>query len=272
MGDLSLVLFTVLSQMAAGATITLWLLDIRAGTVSNELGKRIIGVIVCITGVSLLVSLTHLGEPMGAYRALAHLGNSWLSREVAFFGILIAVQVLYYRQWQNGTQRVMTGSVAAFFAICAVLASGMVYVLPARPAWNNAGPVLFFLFTAALLGPLLIAVLYRYYKAAVPGRLYVAVATVLGAGLFSFILYTTLLYGSGGVTALTGNNLLASSSFWPRVVIGWIVPLLILGYGALRRSDVTQWAFYLLVLTMVGEILGRELFYSTVVALQVSAF
>lgn len=272
MGDLSLVLFTVLSQMAAGATVALWLMDMLGGSAPAEVGKRAVGIIISLTGVSLLISLVHLGEPLGAYKALANLSNSWLSREVSLFAILLMVQLLYYRQWQGGMQRGMVGAIASFFAICAIWASGMVYVLPARPAWNNAGPVLFFFFTAATLGPLFLAAIYRFCQAAVPIKLYGIVAAILGTGFFTYILYTTLLTAVGGPAALTGSNLITSGSFWPRMVIGWVVPLLLLGYGAVRRIDVHQWVFFLLCCALIGELMGRELFYSTVTALQVLTF
>lgn len=271
MNELPLVLFTVLSQMAAGATVTLYLLDYLAGNVPSELGRRITVVIIAVTGIGLVASLVHLGEPLAAYRALAHLSTSWLSREIALFGIFIFVLLLYYRQWIKGTQRLTAGAAAALVAILAVWSSGMVYILPARPAWNNVGPVLFFFFTAASLGPLLVAFLYHYYQHTLTNRVYFVVAAIFSAGLFSFGIYATLLRAAGGVATLTGNNLISNEFFWPRIIIGWGMPLFLLLYTALKKENINKWVLHLLVISLIGELLGRNLFYSTIAALQVSS-
>ena len=83
--NVALVLFTVLSQLAVGTLVTLWLIDTLGNRVSMATGKFLSFTIVGITGVSLLSTLFHLGQPLQSFMAISNLGTSWLSREIAAF-------------------------------------------------------------------------------------------------------------------------------------------------------------------------------------------
>lgn len=270
MGEMPLVLFTVLSQMAVGAAVTLWMLDTYGAKIEQQAGAFVAKGIVIATGVSLLASLAHLGHPFEAYRALSHLANSWLSREVALFGIFLALSVMYWRQWQSGAVRNIAGVMTAAAGILAVMASGMIYVLPAQPAWNNISPVLFFLLTSVVLGPLFVAVLLQI-KQYVLGKTSFSIVTAgLLCGVISFSLYVSLLFGQGGAAAVTGGNILLSAAFWPRLILGFAAPACILVYAATRPEwDIRTKITMLFALVFIGELLGRSLFYGTVVALTV---
>lgn len=70
-----------------------------------------------ITFISLLafagfVSLFHLGKPFRAYRALFHVKSSWLSREIALFGLFALLSSIF----------VLTGT-AAFFWLALIVGS-----------------------------------------------------------------------------------------------------------------------------------------------------
>ncbi|MFZ5627021.1 MAG: dimethyl sulfoxide reductase anchor subunit family protein [Bacillota bacterium] len=269
-----LVFFTVLSQLAAGAMVTLWLLDTFTDKVDVASGRLAAQSIVGITALSLLVSLFHLGHPLNAYRALTNIGSSWVSREVALFTLFLLAAIVYCSFWKDTGRslRIKTGGVTALIAVLAVLASAMVYVLPARPAWNNISPIVFFLLTAALLGPLYIGILFRFRGQAVPVPLNFTGA-VLATSLLVFMVYVSVLLSGQDAGYQTGLKLIHSGAFWIRAVSGWLVPLamfflLVAKRGLAEKNLVT----YLFILTLVGEIIGRELFYSSVVALQVGMF
>jgi anaerobic dimethyl sulfoxide reductase subunit C (anchor subunit) len=274
MAEMSLVLFTVLSQLTAGAVVTLWILDFANKGISVQTGKFITGSLFGITALSIVFSLFHLGHPLAAFRAFANIGSSWLSREVILFSLFSVVLAVYYLQWEQGksAQRKQIGLLASAIAIVAVISSGMVYVLPAVPAWNNFSPVVFFLLTAALLGPLFVGSIIML-KESRSFNLPLILFYVIGIYAISFVVYLSVLISSGATLTLTGLNILNSYAFWFRVVLSWIIPsgmFLLIVYR--KQNYSLNYIAIAFVAAIIGEILGRELFYSAVVALQVGAF
>jgi len=273
MGEWPVVLFTVLSQMAAGAFVTLWVLDQRTKKIGTEMGSFASLGIALITAISLAVSTSHLGQPMEAYRALSHIGTSWLSGEILLFGMFFALTVIYWYQWHCGMERKFIGAIGASVALLAVMSSGMIYVLPARPAWNNLGPMFFFLLTAAALGPLLISVLFKIKNVQLGKNLYIFASVVLVVGLTNFLLYLSTIISMGDIGTVTGKNIIMNGVFWPRLLAGWLVPLGIIAYTALQKEwNISRLVVALFILTFIGELLGRSMFYETVTALTVFGF
>lgn len=275
MAELPLVLFTVLSQIAAGALVTLWLIDTYLFRISKETGKFITMTILGIGIVSILASLLHLGHPFKAFLALTHLANSWLSREVALVVLFIAALAAYLFQWEDNKEgsRKTIGAIASVLAILTVISSGMVYVLPAVPAWNNMMPVISFILTALLLGPLFVAAVFAYKKEKFLPSAYSFSAGVIVLGTVVFSIYISLLLAGQDTAYLTGVNIINSSFFWLRVALGWIIPLVLLAFIIIRKgSDAKTLVFYAFASALIGEIIGRELFYSTVVFIQVAGF
>lgn len=268
MGEWALVLFTVLSQMAAGAFITLWVLDTVKGNIKEATGTFVSQGIVLAMGLGLLTSLGHLGHPLEAYRASAHFGTSWLSREVVLFGLFFCLTVVYYWQWRTGGARRLVGIIGSFVALLAVPTSGMVYVLAAIPAWNNFGPIFFFLLTAFTLGPLYTAVLLTLKQYRLEKSLFQVVIAALACSCMSFALYLSVLISAGDVAALTGWNTMSSITFWLRLFIGWIAPLGVLAYVLIQQQwHSSRYVILAFALVLIGELLGRELFYGSAVAL-----
>ncbi len=269
MAEWALVLFTVLSQMAAGAFVTLWFLDRFTGRIENGLGMFAAQGITAAMGLALLASLGHLGQPLESYRALSQLGTSWLSREVAAFGLFFALTVVYCWQWRTGAARGPVGLAGSVVAVLAVVSSGMVYTLPAQPAWNNAGPLLFFLLTAFSLGPLFIAVLAHFRQYAPAKAVFWFVAAMLGCSLTGLAMYTTIMLGAEGVARLTGWNLVSGPVFWLRLILGILAPLGLLAYAGRQPAwNERNYVPVLFVLVLIGELLGRGLFYGSAVALK----
>ncbi|HWI64514.1 MAG TPA: DmsC/YnfH family molybdoenzyme membrane anchor subunit, partial [Symbiobacteriaceae bacterium] len=91
----SLVLFTVLAESAVGLVLLHTLFGSTGAartrkTAYDGLGKQVLLIAALVTGVAMGVSLTHLGWPQFAFRALGGLPNSWLSWEVLLTGIFAA--------------------------------------------------------------------------------------------------------------------------------------------------------------------------------------
>lgn len=272
MGEFPLVFFTVLSQLAAGAAVTLVLLDYFTDKIEFSSGKKATLTILIVTGLSMGISLLHLGTPLNAYRALTHLGSSWLSREVALFSLLAAMLLLYYFQWKdNNPLRKQIGLGIAVIAIVGVLSSGMVYVLPAVPAWNNFSTILFFLLTSVVLGPLfLLAFLKTKDDTGFSGLVKLS-GMALVASFLCFLVYVSALLSGSGESALTGANMAGDAFFLLRVLLNWILPLgLFVWIMAKKKVIEYKFVISLFALVLIGELIGRYLFYYSAVALKVA--
>lgn len=267
-GEWFLVLFTVLSQMAVGYLI--FVVRPAAGRQNPVLTWLLPA---GLLGLALLVSLGHLGHPEGAYRALSNLSSSWLSREVLFFGLSFLALVIAVLSERG--QKAAAARLAATFALgtglLGVLASSLIYLLPARPAWNNFQTVLSFFLTSFLLG-MSLAALVKQYRPEVPvgfspSTCGFVVSLLLLLSLISSISYLTFLAAAGPEARMTLSALLASPWWWLRVVTGWLVPLS-LSYRLLRQEEgLPSITLSLFILLLVGEFLGRALFYGAAVPL-----
>lgn len=272
MGEFPLIMFTILSQVAAGAVLTLALLDYFTDKIDISTGKRSTLIIIGITAASLVLSLLHLGHPLNAYRALTNLGSSWLSREVILFSLLMVTLLIYYRQWvSDSPSRKTLGLVISIVALAAVVSSGMIYVLPAVPAWNNFSPIIFFLLTSVILGPLFILTITKFKDEQPFSGLLIWISLLLTTSFLCFVVYVSVLFSASGESGLTGMNLLENGAFWLRIAVNWILPLGLLAWGAINRK-ITDYKYVvsLFVLVLVGEVIGRYLFYYSAVALKVA--
>ncbi|MCO1600556.1 dimethyl sulfoxide reductase anchor subunit family protein [Desulfosporosinus nitroreducens] len=299
MGDWEwpLILFTVLGQIAIGIIVMLWWLDRDRDHLDTQLFKKGVYVSGGLLILALLASLFHLGHPEAAYRALAHLGSSWLSREILLFLLTFLAWINLFgmsrRQTSSraigaGAATITTAEIAAggqqsgnrslglgitsVLGLLGIASSAMIYVLPRVPAWNNVGPVLFFLLTTGLLGALVTLVLGR--KLLHPAQKKLLLQWSLGctiASLLFYVIYASMLSASmEGAASL--NFLLSSPLFWARALLGWFAPLLLL-VNLLKNSQVakTNLILTLTLLAGLGEVLGRALFYLSATGIQITA-
>jgi DMSO reductase anchor subunit len=162
-GERALVLFTLLAQMAVGAFITLgvvgaWLAEMAGAAFSWKLIETPMLAVGVLMGLALLASFFHLGTPTNAWRALANLRKSCLSREVLSAGLFTANCVLFGAMgWMGIGSAAARGALAlltAAFGIALIYNMARVYALRGRPSWDNPGTPLSFFSTAALLGVL----------------------------------------------------------------------------------------------------------------------
>jgi DMSO reductase anchor subunit len=168
MKERSLVAFTLLAQMAAGAYWTLAALHVLAtigsgladadGLVQPTLLPLFLGMILALSA-----SVFHLGNIGNAWRACANLRSSWLSREI-LFALLFTLCVLLLVVLSTGSPVLSAARsglawMNLFFSLGLVWSMAGVYRLRTVPAWNIRGTALSFFITAALLGTLCAAVL-----------------------------------------------------------------------------------------------------------------
>lgn len=124
-----LVAFTTLAITGGGLLMTPALAGPAAASATGLLGMGI-----ALLGLGLLVSLGHLGRPRRSPLALARLGHSRLSAEVALAGVSLAAGTLALASDSPWLAAATALAAAAF-----LMSLGLVYALPGQPAWRGAG-------------------------------------------------------------------------------------------------------------------------------------
>ncbi len=163
--DWSLVVFTLLSQAAVGAFLTLQVLRrlaARRGAPASH-GAMFVPLLAVLVVLSagLFAALFHLSTPLQAARAVVNFSSSWLSREIVFgslFAALLGAVVALERQ-AGGSPRgsLWLGRLAALAALTFLYCQTALYLLPAQPAWNSFATPAAFGGTALRLGILGVA-------------------------------------------------------------------------------------------------------------------
>lgn len=194
----SLIFMTVLTQLATGGFLALWLGDLFSHFVSflrplqDFLAFGACGML-AVTGIALFAAIFHLGRPLYAYKALKMWKRSWLSREVLLFalfsmagGLYAVLQLIHHllmssphvlsgdpffgfpiKAFGNDTifklSMALLGALVVILGLAGVYASAKIYLVPARPAWNTVRTPIRFFLTGFILGPLFALVVYSFY-------------------------------------------------------------------------------------------------------------
>ncbi len=159
--DWSLVVFTLLSQAAVGAFLTLQVLRglaARRGAAARDgaLFVPLLAVLIVLSA-GLAAALFHLSTPLQAARAVVNFSSSWLSREIVFgslFAALLGALAARERQAAGGP---WLAALAALAGLTFLYCQTAIYLLPAQPAWNSFATPAAFGGTALLLGILGVA-------------------------------------------------------------------------------------------------------------------
>lgn len=294
----ALPVYTILMQLAAGSILTLW--TIRAVT-SLKLGNEEIGrmsikptsAILCAILVAIFGAHFHLSRPFLSFLALANLGSSWLSREILFTTLFFfSVVGLAALEWLGRNRSRLTTVVGWFAAGCgvaSVFCMSAIYLLPVQPIWNSPITVLTFFATTLLLGAVAMAVFLvldlSFSEMRAPGErglrldvarsalVWLAVAAVVAAAV-------QLSLNIAQVIWLQNDNSLAGLSL--ELLLGIYRPLFLIRLGlslvgvallaaavcSMQRkrrkvTDLLLPVYLSCLFVLVGEILGRFLFYAT---------
>jgi DMSO reductase anchor subunit len=268
---------TVLTQLSVGAFATIFLLQLLG---VSSLGAAAVGSML-VGGLALSASTLHLGRPAYAYRALRMWKRSWLSREVLLFSSFSAVAGLYAAAlWMAWPGAAVLGGVTTLLGIAGVTASGCIYRVPSRPAWNSPFTILQFNLTAAVLGPLFAGAL------GVGDTRWLAIAAASMAGALFLLLAARFfrLIASDRIE-LRGTARLLSTVLRSRLigrgvllaVGGLVLPLLAISAGpqdapyVLTGVGPASIFAAALTVTLAAEILGRYLFFVSVVPAHMAA-
>jgi len=293
-----LVAFTLLSQIAVGAFLIVWLTHLMGRQQASDIEVRKLcnGALLGVGPVmvlGLLASFLHLGSPLNAWRAISNIHSSWLSREILFsLAFFVMWFICAYLQWRGvGTETLRSNwaGLTGLVGLLAIFSASMIYLLPTRPAWDSLATLIFFFASTFLLGGLAVGTVFAVYYL-VSGKTSETQTALVRIGLKNATLValvvivvqaTTLViqsaYLTGGtVQAQASGQLLLSAYgiwFWLRVLLGIVAGFVLtwLGWRALGKAEkgvpvlVTNLVFAAFACVLIGEIVGRVLFYATAV-------
>jgi len=281
MKERSLVAFTLLSQMAVGAFWSLGWLRVwwaqQAGIgVADRLVERALWVVGPVMVGGLLASFLHLGRPHNAWRAVANLRSSWLSREILFALLATGASWLFTGlQWLDlggSVARDVMAWMAALLGLALITSMANTYRLRTVPAWNTWFTLISFFITACLLGVLAVGAML-VLKPEVPSDLLGSslqwIATV--AICLSCVQLVILLLWIAGLAVAPGAAARAAARMTHerRSIFRWRLALAVVGLVAVgvilspwgdgaKANAAIMLAFGLV---LASEMLGRLLFY-----------
>jgi anaerobic dimethyl sulfoxide reductase subunit C len=295
--DWPLTVFTLITQVVLGAFAVLWVTDLLARQHAQRseqeyLTRIAVWVLGPLMAVGFAASTLHLGQPIHAYRALANVATSWLSREILFLGGFFAMGAVYAALWWRRRDqfvlRAVWGAVTGVVGALGLASMTMLYMVPAMPTWNRLTTPLAFVGTALILGPLLVGAVFlaTYRRADAWGRLEpliglhlraMAMTVLVGAtlALTAAVAGVTTLPGAGlegraSLALLTGDHVLLLAGRLALAAVG--VGLAGVLLWRLRRVEAlpsVRISVWVLLGAFVGaELLGRLLFYAAAVPLR----
>ncbi len=283
--ELPLVFMTVLTQMSVGGFVALLF-----GELLHLLGLPLpapslwmVLAVLAPAAVGLPFSALHLGRPILAMTAMKNLRTSWLSREAAALGAYaggVTLLAALYGLEAPGWLRLLVELPVAALGVYGIYAQSMIYRIPARPAWNRRSTTLRF-FGTGYLGFLLVATVLSLSGEARSVLALLAPTLMLGMYQMHLIYEETLFYRYldeahpnhyqlGRTKRLLEERfghlkrlrLLSLAIF----AIGLPMATIVLAAAQMETAAAAVLALALVGAT-AGELLGRYLFYTTVVPL-----
>jgi anaerobic dimethyl sulfoxide reductase subunit C (anchor subunit) len=294
----ALPVYTILIQLATGALLGLWVIRaLAAPTLDRAEIRRIVKRPILVILLTIIVAMAgahfHLSRPLQSYLAMINLATSWLSREVLFTFLLFAAVGLLAAVQSFGPlhERLETflGWLAITLGLVSIFCMSEIYDLPAQAAWNSRLTALSFYATTLLVGSVsLIALLVMDWdftqaqdRQGSPSRESMVRKSVIQfANVAGVTTGLVLIVNLDQVLTLQSGNEFARTSL--QLLLGLYGPLftarlgaVVVGAGVLlfatwtlryKRKSIAELimpVYFSFLLILIGEILGRFLFYAT---------
>lgn len=281
-----LMMFTLLTQLAVGSFLILVLIRSLLKTEQKEanqlllFGVKAVGVTM---GIALVFSLFHLGTPSGAYRSILNLGSSWLSREILTAGGFFVLWFVTYLQLRKGSYSSVLGWITSFVGLLAIFSMGSIYATSIRPAWDNANTYLAFYGTTVLFGSVgaTLSLLGSKKGMNLSSETLSTLKKVGIIGLAAVIIplvYLPLYVASlkGGNSAAVASAQMLSGTYGFVLALRWILSAaggILLAYfiSKLNKKKVVSvnLIYVAFAAVLVGEFIGRYVFYASAVSIMV---
>ena len=301
----ALILYTILTQLSVGAFIIIGVVHFfaerKAGIVeADRMSDRALLAIGPLLVLAMIASLFHLGTPANAYRAISNVGSSWLSREILFTVLfLVTGGVFALMQWRKVSTPQVRNAIAVLAAVIGVVlvySMSRVYMIRTVPVWDNLATPISFFTTTFLLGALAVGLAYvvnysymqrrgeaecgdtgvqcELLRTAMRG---LAIAAILLVGIHLVIVPAHLAYLSGGPQAAQESAGIISEDYGVLLILRLV--LVFLGAAVLgsfiyqnasspgRERFIGNLALVAFALVLVGEVVGRFIFYASEVSL-----
>lgn len=275
MAELSLLIFTICLQAAIGIMLFI--------TLGKQLykekefkGAALVAAALSVVGI--LASLSHLGKPLSFLNSLSNLGSSWLSNEALLSGAFAGIAVLYalvlYLK-PNQTFDTLLRWLGSAVGLVAVFSMAKLYTTTIVPVWQGINTYVDFYATTIAVGALLFIVLSLKQLQDVDKRVYgltVLAAVVIQAAV---AVPHALSLGVEGMAAQASAAILSGMAF----VVGLKWLLILAGAGILMWPSIQKagvelkstsaMVYAACVCLVVGQIIGRYIFYAAVVAMDI---
>lgn len=275
-----LMTFTLLSQLAVGTFIILMLVKASLGNQDSQASKALsfgFTAVGPVTLLALLFSVFHLGDPLGAPRSILNLGSSWLSREILTSGGFFVLWLAFWWLSRKGKESNALGWITALVGLAAIFSMANIYGSSVRPAWDNMNTFVAFFGATLAMGVLgsVSAIVYGMKGSAISATLaktlksmgYIGAAAIVLPLVYLPIFISGL--NAGGTTAeasaqiLTGSmGMLAGRGILSVLGVALLLHV-IYREGAKGKALSASTIYLALILVLVGEFMGRYLFYAS---------
>ncbi|SHN67688.1 dimethyl sulfoxide reductase anchor subunit family protein [Desulfitobacterium chlororespirans] len=266
----ALTVFSICIQAAVGIMVF-----VAIGRLMNKEGvfKNAVLTATGLGIIGMLASLLHLGRPLSAMNALFQFGSSWLSREIwftaIFVGLTVVAAVLLYVKPQAAGAVTGLSAGAALVGLIDVFAMAKIYSSASVPVWQSAATTIEFLAAALSMGAMLFLVLSLKEAGKMKKIVALTVAAVVAVQVAVVVPYFISLGVAGSGTALQAS-LMILGSLKTAVAIKWL--FILAGAGLvlwLAKDELSKSVSGAVaggaVLILVGQVVGRYVFYAAMV-------
>ena len=241
--------------------------DPTTGSVVGMLGIATAAALAALAG-----SVSHLGRPLLAWRAVLGVGHSWLSREIVTFGAYVGLALTTTAAARASAGPAALGVViTASAGVAGVWCSALLYAVTHRAWWRRSIIVPKFLGTAAAGGGATASASAAWWPggASVTALALVAAASVVGKMFVEWLGVATTRHPDIARTRLLLTGALVISTRW-RIGLGVIGALALLAAaGAGSSGDVGSARFLAtaaVAFVVAGELVERRQFFVASVA------
>lgn len=285
MQEMALLIFTICTQAAIGMMVFAALAKLV-----NKDGnfKSVIITSAGLAVVGLLASLLHLGRPIAAINALTQFGSSWLSREIWFTSVFTGVTVLaalsiFLKHSAKNIINVLL-AVAAVIGFADIFVMSSIYYFTSVQAWQFSSIFVEFYAAAITMG----AVLFIALSGKEAGNMRKPLTLAIGVAVIYQVIAVNIYYVQLGVneSLAAQKSLSLLNSMGGILALKWF--LIVLGSGLLflqipkvnknatagqtaievaatAEGSLNTTAYIAAALLIIGQVIGRYLFYAIMV-------
>lgn len=280
----SLILFTLLAQLAVGMFVVIAAVNTLSISKSNSLAARemlirILISVVIVMILAVLASFLHIGRPKSAALAVNHFSRSWLSREIVFVLLFTALAgmslALHYLSAGSPLFRERFAVITGVIGIITIISMARVYMLATVPAWNTIVTPIQFIGSSLILGccgtMFLIALSGGSAGSGdvireIAARIIPVLLFLLAVNLIAFLVHLFTLPGAG-IAGMESFRLLTATHMVPLILrlSLFVVSILLLCVLLFMETKTTAPSVLLILcfVVVISEILGRYLFYAS---------